>query len=335
MGFNYKILTNQISSTGMFSIVPIRMEDKVDIMKWRNEQIYHLRQSRPLTIEDQDKYFSEVVTKLFEEERPSQILFSYLEHGKCIGYGGLVHVNWIDKNAEISFIVDTRREKNEFHKHWAIYLGLIEKVAFNQLNLHKIYTYAFDLRPHLYEVLENNAYNKEAVLKDHAFFEGKFIDVIIHSKTNLLTRLRPVVKEDLMITYEWAIDQSIRKYALSKHQITFEEHSTWFNSKLKDTNCIFFIAEIDQRPVGSIRFDREGDEAVISYLISPELHGKGLGKRILHEGVKSFFEIDEATVVKGTVLAENVASIRIFESLGYKRTDTDNGMVVYKKYRNS
>ena len=32
----------------MFSIVPIRMEDRYDIMKWRNEQIYHLRQNKPL-----------------------------------------------------------------------------------------------------------------------------------------------------------------------------------------------------------------------------------------------------------------------------------------------
>jgi len=292
-----------------------------------------LRQNKPLTTEDQDKYFNEVVAKLFEQEQPGQILFSYLEQDKCIGYGGLVHINWVDKNAEVSFIMDTGKEKNEFHKHWSIYLDLIEKVAFNHLNLHKIYTYAFDLRPHLYEVLENNAYNKEAVIKGHAFFEGKFIDVIIHSKTNLLTTLRPVAPEDMKITYEWAVDQSIRKYALSKHQITFEEHSSWFNRKLKDSNCVFFIVEIDQKPVGSIRFDQEGEEAVISYLISSELHGKGFGKRVLQEGVKRFFEITDARVVKGTVLKENVASVKIFEGLGYKRTDIDKEMVVFKKYR--
>ena len=45
---SYKALNNQIYSTGIFSLVPIRFEDKLDIMKWRNEQLYHLRQEKPL-----------------------------------------------------------------------------------------------------------------------------------------------------------------------------------------------------------------------------------------------------------------------------------------------
>lgn len=45
-------------------------------MKWRNEQIYHLRQAKPLTKEDQNAYFENVVAKLFEDDHPNQILFS-------------------------------------------------------------------------------------------------------------------------------------------------------------------------------------------------------------------------------------------------------------------
>ena len=42
-------------SDGQYKIVPIRYEDRFDIMKWRNEQMYHLRQSKPLTEEDQER----------------------------------------------------------------------------------------------------------------------------------------------------------------------------------------------------------------------------------------------------------------------------------------
>lgn len=153
-------------------------------MQWRNEQLYHLRQQKPLTTEDQENYFSIVITKLFAQEQPNQILFSYLENGICIGYGGLVHINWADKNAEISFVMDTQLEKEYFSKHWSTYLGLIEQVAYSELNLHKIFTYAFDLRPHLYDVFEANGFRKEAVLKEHCLFGNNFIDVIIHSKIN-------------------------------------------------------------------------------------------------------------------------------------------------------
>lgn len=180
----YKVLKQQVFSKKSFKLVPIRNQDQHKIMQWRNEQMYHLRQAEPLTKEKQNAYFQNVVAKLFNHEQPDQILFSYLENDKCIGYGGLVHINWIDKNAEISFIMATELEKEYFHFHWQTYLSLIKQVAFKDLELHKIYVYAFDLRPHLHKVLENSNYQKEAVLKGHCFFEDQFIDVIIHSKWN-------------------------------------------------------------------------------------------------------------------------------------------------------
>lgn len=180
----YSALTNNTFTDKEYSIVPIRYEDRFKIMHWRNEQIYHLRQAKPLTEEDQENYYNNVVAKLFKKKQPDQILFSYLKNGKCIGYGGLVHINWLDKNAEISFIMETKLEENEFEKHWGIYLSLLEQVAFKELNSHKIYTYAFDIRPHLYKVFESCGFEKDAVLKEHCFFNSEYIDVIIHSKIN-------------------------------------------------------------------------------------------------------------------------------------------------------
>ena len=182
----YKCLSKQSYSSNEYQIVPIRDEDKYDIMQWRNDQIYHLRQSQPLTKESQDKYFNNVIQKLFEKEFPDQLLFSYLENGICIGYGGLVHINWIDKNAEISFIINTDLEQEFFHKHWAIFLSLIEELSFLSLSLHKIFVFAFDLRVKLYEVLEMSSYINEARLKEHTYFNENFIDVLIYSKLNVV-----------------------------------------------------------------------------------------------------------------------------------------------------
>ncbi len=181
---SYKALNEQIFENENYKIVPIRYEDRLEIMKWRNEQVYHLRQNNLLTIEVQENYFITVVDKLFHQKQPNQILFSYLEDDICIGYGGLVHINWKDKNAEISFIMNTELEQNSFQEHWMNYLVLIEKVAFKELKFHKIFTYAFDLRPPLYEVLNKASFNEEARLKEHCWFDGKYIDVIIHSKIN-------------------------------------------------------------------------------------------------------------------------------------------------------
>ena len=184
----YKALKKQVFSTGEYSIVPLRYKDRMDILKWRNEQIYHLRQDRALTDSDQENYFKNVVNKLFNEVKPNHLLFSYMHDGLCIGYGGLVHINWTDKNAEISFIMDTKLEKENFASYWKIFLNLIQQVAFNELNFHKISTFAFDLRPHLYAPIEEAGFVKEATLKDHFWFNGEYKDVIIHTKFHQLNK---------------------------------------------------------------------------------------------------------------------------------------------------
>ena len=97
----YKVLNNQKFSIDNYSIVPIRYGDRLSILKWRNEQLYHLRQDKILTESDQDNYFINIVNKLFDQDRPNQLLFSFMKDNICIGYGGLVHINWIDKNAEL------------------------------------------------------------------------------------------------------------------------------------------------------------------------------------------------------------------------------------------
>lgn len=53
----YNVLNKQIFRRGKHSLVPIRFKDRIKIMEWRNEQMYHLRQFIKLTIEDQNNYF--------------------------------------------------------------------------------------------------------------------------------------------------------------------------------------------------------------------------------------------------------------------------------------
>ena len=75
----YKALKKQEFKIDDYCLTPIRHEDRLEIMQWRNEQIYHLRQSEPLTIDKQDAYFDNTIKSLFNQEKPSQILFSFLQ----------------------------------------------------------------------------------------------------------------------------------------------------------------------------------------------------------------------------------------------------------------
>lgn len=180
----YIALSQNVFKNKEFQISPIRFKDRLDIMKWRNEQMYHLRQSKVLTLKDQENYFKNVISKLFSKKKPNQLLFSFFKNNNFIGYGGLVHIDWKNKSAEISFIMKTTLEKKYFQFYWKKFLQLIEKPAFEDIKLHKLNTYAFDIRPQLYLALEESGYKKEAVLENQCFINNMYKNVIIHSKKN-------------------------------------------------------------------------------------------------------------------------------------------------------
>lgn len=310
----YACLNKQVFFHNEFSIVPIRMEDRHLIMKWRNEQLYHLRQNKPLTSADQDAYFANVVTPLFAQEQPNQILFSYLHNGTCIGYGALVHINWVDKHAEISFVMNTALEKDAFVFHWCTYLAMIEEVAFNELPLHKIFTYAFDLRPQLYVAMEQSGFIREAELKEHCFFGGEYRSVVYHSKINGKEwKVRKSLAEDISLLFGWANDEQVRSNALHTEKISWENHVAWYHGKLQDENCEIWIFSHSGQDVGQVRVEWKAGSGLIDYSVDPSFRGKGYGTRMIN-WVKQ--HIHGRSLI-GKVRPSNIASIKVFEKCAF------------------
>ncbi len=333
----YKCLNQNTFTKSDFSILPLRYEDRFDIMDWRNEQLYHLRQDKPLTRDEQELYFTKVVYHLFDQNHPPQILFSYIEGSRCIGYGGLVHINWKDKNAEISFIMKTSLEKKFFHFHWKTYLDLIEKVAFGELGLHKIYTFAFDLRPQLYEAIEASEYTKEAILREHCSFGGDFKDVVIHSKISPYF-VRKIQIDDIAISYEWANDIDTRINSFDSNSIKFDDHKIWFETKLSCSDSDYYMCYFEQKKSGLIRFDINNECSLIGINIAPQFRGMGLSRIFLNLCIKEHIQNYDFIEFVAFIKPQNVPSIKVFENLGFTR-DSDvilnnQKALKYKKNRN-
>lgn len=325
----YRVLNKQIHQIDNYKIIPIRFEDRMNIMNWRNEQLDHLRQSRVLTMEDQDDYFDKIIAPLFEDDKPDQLLFSYLKDGICIGYGGLVHINWEDKNAEISFLIDTKLEMNHFEFHWSNFLNLIERIAFQELNLYKIYTFAFDVRPLLYEVLEKSNYQKDAILKEHCYFKDEFINVIIHAKTNkYFLFYRKANVDDLDIYYKWLLDSEVRAQSFNSESISYKSHSEWFKEKINDDNTILLIFQnLEKKDVGQVRIQKmESNKALIGVSIDKDYRGKRYASKALSIASKYFLDLYPDFVIQAYIKKENKASEKAFINAGFK----SKGIVEYK-----
>ena len=327
----YICLQHQEQHLGDYSIVPLRYEDRFSIMKWRNEQIYHLRQARPLTEDDQQRYFDNVVSKLYDNPKPDQILFSYLEKGVCMGYGGLVHINWIDHNGEISFIMDTQLESEHFAEHWSNYLTMLKAVAFDDLGLHKIYTYAFDLRPHLYTMLEANGYKREATLKEHCLFNGEYKDVVLHSLWN--DRYEVINYVDC--TREQNLDilalrnrDDVRSWMVNPEVIPEENHFKFVESLKGNPNRLYYAIYKNGVLVGTYNLTNEGNGVWERGIIAnPSTQGTGQTEKWERQILGSL--PSEIKAVSAKVKQDNLRSIKYHEKLGYKEQSRDNEYIYY------
>jgi len=168
-------------------------------------------------------------------------------------------------------------------------------------------------------------------LKEHKVFDGnsgkRILNCFLQLDTKSKIKLRKVNHTDISITYNWAANPDIRAYSFIKHAITKEEHVSWFANKLEDLNCFYYIAEIDDLKVGTIRFDIHGNEAIVSYLIAPEHQGKGLGQTLLIQGLQTMSLMSNKLKIRkivGYVIKSNIASVKAFERLGFSRSEKES-----------
>jgi RimJ/RimL family protein N-acetyltransferase len=164
-------------------LVPLRRGDMRAIMQWRNDQIDFLRQDRPLTDEDQERYWDKVRAG-FKEYNPEEILFSLLQDDKCIGYGGLTRINWGASHGEVSFLLET--DNSDYEENFTFFLKQLKVVAFNNLRFHRIYTETYAIRPEHVAILEKQGFFLEGRMREHARVQGKWVDALIHGCLNVL-----------------------------------------------------------------------------------------------------------------------------------------------------
>ena len=180
---NYICLKKSIYTLNNYKLIPIRIQDAELIRQWRNDQINFLRQEKPISNTEQIKYFEQVIVPTFQESNPTQILFSFLENSKIIGYGGFVNIDWNSKISEISFLEETDRAKNHslYEIDFSVFLDFLKKIAYNDLKIMKLFTETYDIRPEHIKILEKNGFVVTNIEKNGKMINGKRVDILFHS----------------------------------------------------------------------------------------------------------------------------------------------------------
>lgn len=128
---------------------------------------------------------------------------------------------------------------------------------------------------------------------------------------------RPVFAADKELIYEWANDADTRQNSFQTAEISFEEHSNWFDAKLKDERASYFIVEHEGEAAAFVRFDKKETETVIGINLAKQFRGRGLAADCLKGSCKCYFEKHDSTVF-AYIKESNPASIKSFEKAGFK-----------------
>ena len=139
-----------------------------------------------------------------------------------------------------------------------------------------------------------------------------------------MNELRRATIHDAKLLFEWANDDEVRATAIVKKKIEWDEHIAWLTNKLQsDLSHIYILTDDENENVGVIRFDKDGDTFVISYSVDKRHRGKGVGSLILQMGIEKISENEPQCKFEASVQADNIASNRIFEKLGFKLEKTE------------
>lgn len=131
-------------------------------------------------------------------------------------------------------------------------------------------------------------------------------------------RLRPLCGDDLDWVLQWRNAPSVRRFMLTRHEIQPEEHRRWFERLQGDATACWMVAEeADGRPVAVTGFSRmtlgTADWGFYARPGAPP----GTGTRLGQASLAWAFGPLGLRQLRGEVLADNVASLRLFRRLGF------------------
>lgn len=165
--------------------IGLRKIEKADLdflKEWRNREGYrkHFREYRELNSDDQQKWYDRFVMN-----DPGTLMFGIidLQTNELVGACGLCYINWVQRNADLSLYIgkdDIYIDTEEDGYAWDS-MQVLFRYAFEELNLHKIWTEIYVIDERKKKLFDSFGMNQDAILRDNHFYKGKFINSYIYT----------------------------------------------------------------------------------------------------------------------------------------------------------
>jgi L-amino acid N-acyltransferase YncA len=132
-------------------------------------------------------------------------------------------------------------------------------------------------------------------------------------------KMRKAQSSDILAVYNLSNDSLVRKNSIHQEMISFETHERWFNTRLADSDTLFYVIEVDDgRLAGQVRLQKEAEEWVVSISIASEFRGQHLASTFLSEALR----LSKVSPVRALIKSDNIPSLMLFEHNGFRRDNS-------------
>lgn len=143
--------------------------------------------------------------------------------------------------------------------------------------------------------------------------------------------MRRATLGDSLQLYKWRNSEDVRIYSRNSELISFADHEKWLEHKLAGSESDIYIFSTNGQPCGTTRLDFIGQSHwEISVTVDSEFRKLGLGKLMIEETCKNAVRDLNANVIEAHIHRENIASIGLFQSIGFKEFLSFEDYVSYK-----
>ena len=103
--------------------------------------------------------------------------------------------------------------------------------------------------------------------------------------------IRKANDNDSRDIFDWRNDELTRQMCATPAFVEWNEHSSWFAASLTNKNRLILMCEEEStnEKLAMVRFDVDGNRALISINLSPKMRGKRKAKGCLSDAI-SFFQ---------------------------------------------
>jgi UDP-4-amino-4,6-dideoxy-N-acetyl-beta-L-altrosamine N-acetyltransferase len=131
-------------------------------------------------------------------------------------------------------------------------------------------------------------------------------------------QLRLMIASDLENVLKLRNHPKVRRYMLTQHEISIEEHTLWFESASQNESIRLLIFDVDEVCMGFVQLKKTCDLGVANwgFYVTPDAP-KGIGRKLGNAAITRAFEVENFHKICGQTLGYNRPSIEFHKSLGF------------------